>query len=340
MFKKVLNYIVETIKEEYKFIIVLLLVTIILNIPLNYYVTIGGGISDASDRIKVEDKYESKGSFNISYVTQLDGTILTMGLSYIIPSWERESADDYKYDKEESLDDIEFRNKLSLENANSYATYWGYTLAKKEIKELSRKTYVIGTISNEYPTNLKVQDQILSVDDQTYNNAKEYSKYIQTKEVGEEVDVKVIRKKKEQVVKTKIYETEGVKLIGVLLESTVEYDTKPPLEIKFKNRESGPSGGLITTLEIYNQLTKKDLTNGKTIAGTGTIEADGTIGEIGGIEHKVKGATHAKADIFLSPSGDNYNDAKKYIEKNNLKIKLIKVDTIEDAIEKLERIKK
>lgn len=340
MFKKVLNYIVETIKEEYKFIIVLLLVTIILNIPLNYYVTVGGGISDASDRINVEDKYESKGSFNISYVTQLDGTILTLGLSYIFPSWERESADNYKYDEEESLDDIEFRNKLSLENANSYATYWGYTLAKKEIKEVSRKTYVIGTISDEYPTSLKVQDQILSVDDQSYSNAKDYSKYIQTKQVGEEVSVKVLRKKKEQVVKTKIYETEGVKLIGVLLESTVEYDTKPPLEIKFKNRESGPSGGLITTLEIYNQLTKKDLTSGKTIAGTGTIEEDGTIGEIGGIEHKVKGAAHAKADIFLSPGGDNYNDAKKYIEENNLKIKLVKVDTIEDAIKKLEKINK
>ena len=122
MFKKVFNYIIDTIKEEYKFIIVLLLATIILNIPLNYYINVGGGISDASKRIEVDKKNSSKGSFNISYVTQLEGSILTVGLSYIIPSWERESADLYKYDVKESIEDIEFRSELSLEGANSTAT--------------------------------------------------------------------------------------------------------------------------------------------------------------------------------------------------------------------------
>ena len=73
MFKKIFKSIKETIKEEYKFIIFLLLLTIIFNIPVNYYITVGGGISDISDRIKVENGNDSKGSFNLSYVTQLDG---------------------------------------------------------------------------------------------------------------------------------------------------------------------------------------------------------------------------------------------------------------------------
>lgn len=340
MFKKVFNYIIDTIKEEYKFIIVLLLATIILNIPLNYYINVGGGISDASKRIEVDKKNSSKGSFNISYVTQLEGSILTVGLSYIIPSWERESADLYKYDEKESIEDIEFRSELSLEGANSTATYWAYTLANKEIKEKDKKIYVIAAISDEYKTNLKVGDQILSIDNNTFKNALDYSKYIQTKNVGEDLEIKVLRKDKEKIIKSKVYEHEGTKIIGVYLQNTVEYETNPPVNIKFKDRESGPSGGLITTLEMYNQLTKKDLTGGKIIAGTGTIEPDGTIGEIGGIEHKIKGATHAKADIFLSPGKDNYKDAKKYIKDNNLKIKLIKVDTIEDAIKKLKELNK
>ena len=89
---------------------------------------------------------------------------------------------------------------------------------------------------------------------------------------------------------------------------------------------------------MYNQLTKKDLTKGKTIAGTGTIEPDGTIGEIGGIEYKIAGAAHAKADVFLSPGGDNYKEVTEYAKKHKLKIKIIKVDTIKDAIDKLERL--
>ena len=340
MLKKVINYIIDTIKEEYKFIIILLLITIILNIPLNYYITIGGGISSAEDRIEVKDKYDSNGSLNISYVTQLEGTLVTVGLSYIIPSWERESTDLYKYDEEESIEDVEFRSEFSLDIANSNATYWAYTMANKEIKEKSKEVYVIAMISDELKTNLKIGDQILSIDNQVYDNPQDYRNYIQTKDVDEDIEIKVIRDGKEKNIKSKVYEEEGLKVVGVYLQSKIDYETNPPLEIKFKSRESGPSAGLITTLEIYNQLTKKDITGGKTIAGTGTIESDGTIGEIGGIEHKIKGAAHAKADIFLTPGGENYEDATKYIKENNLKIKLIKVETIEDAIEKLEKLKK
>lgn len=336
MFKKILNYIIETIKEEYKFIIFLVVLLFILNFPLNYYIVIGGGISDASSRIEVDEKKDSKGSLNISYVSQLDANILFYGLSYIIPTWEREDANDYKYTEEENLEDIQFRSELDLKTANGTATYWAYTLANKKIIETFSKLYVIVTYPEEYPTELKVGDEILSLDGIHHDSIKEYVKDIQEKEVGSMVEVKINRKKKEQIVHANVYELEGTKILGVGLQYAREYETNPEVKIHFRRNESGPSGGLITTLEIYNQLTKKDITKGYTIAGTGTIEEDGTIGQIGGIEHKVLGAASAKADIFLSPGGDNYKDAKKYIKEKKLKIKLIKVDTIQEAIDKLE----
>lgn len=339
MLKKIKNYIVETIKEEYKFIIFMFLLFIILNFPLNYYITVGGGISDAEERIKVENKNESKGSFNISYVTQLNANVLSFGLSYLIKTWERVDADLYKYDVSENLEDIAFRGDLDLKTANSTAKYWAYKLANKSVEETSSRLYVIATSINEYDTPLKVQDEIISIDNKHYDNMIDYTSYLQTKEESSEVEVKVIRNNKEEVLKSKIYEVEGRKILGIVLQNVKEYKTDPEVTIRFKNSESGPSGGLITTLEIYNQLTKKDLTKGKTIAGTGTIEPNGEIGQIGGIEHKILGAASAKADIFLSPSGENYEDAKKYIKEKNLKIKLIKVETIEDAIEKLEKLK-
>jgi len=338
MLKKFVNIIIETIKEEYKFILFLLFLLFILNYPLNYYIVMGGGISDASSRISVEGKKKATGSFNISYVSQLDANLLFYGLSYVIPTWEREDADLYKYNEEENFEDIKFRGDLDLETANATATYWAYTLAKKEIEEISSKLYVIVTYPEEYKTTLKVGDEILAMDDQTYHSVKEYVSALQQKEVGSTVKVKIIRDKKEQEIDVPIYELKGQKILGIALQQVKKYKTDPEVEIKFNKRESGPSGGLITTLEIYNQLTKKDITNGYIIAGTGTIEEDGTIGQIGGIEHKILGAVSAKADIFISPGGDNYKDAKKYIKKKKLKIKLIKVETIEDAIKQLEEL--
>lgn len=335
--KKIWNEIKTTIKEEYKFIIALFILYIILQFPLNYYIVTGGGISDISSRIDVAEKNPSKGSFNISYVIERKGTILTYGLSYLIPSWERESVDNYKYTEEDSIEDIEFRSDLDLKTANGQATYWAYTLAKKEVNLTNEDLYVILTFK-EYETPLKVQDRIISMDGNSYHSLKEYKDYIQTKEKGSTIKVLVDRKGKELELDVPVYEEKGVSIIGIALQYVKEYETNPDVNIHFRRSESGPSGGLITTLEIYNQLTEKDLTKGYKIAGTGTIEPDGTIGEIGGIEHKILGASRAKADYFLVPK-DNYKAAKKYQEEKKLKIKLIEVKTIEDAIEKLENLK-
>ena len=337
MIKKLINSFIELIKEEYKFLIFLILLFILFRFPLNYYIIIGGGTSDVSSRIKVEDKYQSKGSFNISYVTELKGTLLTYALSYIIPKWERESADNYKYNDSESIEDIEFRNKLSLDTSNGTATYWAYTLANKEVELMTSKLYVI-TVLEEFKTPLKVQDEIISVDDQHFDSIIAYKDYFQTKQENDIVKIKVKRKKKEIIIDVPLHKYDNKLVLGVGLQYLKTYKTDPKVNIKFKHSESGPSGGLITTLEIYNQLTKKDLTKGLKIAGTGTIEEDGTIGEIGGVEHKILGAESDKADIFLVPSGNNYEDAIKYKKEKNLKIKIIEIKNIQEAIKILKEI--
>ena len=336
MFKNIINGIKETIQEEYKFIIFMTLVLFTLNFPLNYYIVMGGGISDASTRIEVEGKKKSKGSFNISYVSQLDANLLFYGLSFVIPTWDREDVNMYKYTENENLEDIEFRSDLSLKTANGTATYWAYTLANKTIKETSSRLFVIVTYPDEFNTTLKVGDEIISIDGNTFKAISDYSSYIQTRNVGDNVEIKVKRNNKEQVISAPVYESNDRKILGVNLQYVKEYETDPKVDIDFRKKESGPSGGLITTLEMYNQLTENDLTKGYTIAGTGTIEEDGSIGQIGGIEHKILGAVAAKADYFLSPPGNNYKDAKKYIKKKKLKIKLIKVDNIQDAVSILE----
>ena len=87
-------------------------------------------------------------------------------------------------------------------------------------------------------------------------------------------------------------------------------------------------------LSIYDQLTDNDLTKGRIIAGTGTVNRDGNVGGISGIKYKLKGAVKNKADIFLVPKS-NYSEAIKEIEENNYNIKLISIEKFTDALKYL-----
>ena len=90
------------------------------------------------------------------------------------------------------------------------------------------------------------------------------------------------------------------------------------------------------SLTIYDLLVKENLSHGRTIAGTGTIDRYGNVGEIGGVKYKIKGAVKDKADIFFVPK-DNYKEAKKIVDKNKYKLKLVKVNTLKEAIEYLKK---
>lgn len=336
MIKKFFNDIVEFIREEYKFIIFLLLSVILFLFPVNYYIIVGGDISNIDDRVIISDSYNSKGSFNISYVSELKGRLGPYLLSYIIPGWESESANDYKYVDEETIQDIEFRNRLDLVSTNGNAIKWAYKLANKEYRVIDTKVYVI-SVSDEYESNLKIGDRIVKFDDNEMKDVDSARKYLG--EISKnKIKVTVIRKNKEIDIDTNVYTKDGKKIIGVYLQEVSEYETDPKVEVKFKSKESGPSAGLITTLSIYDKLTKGDLTKGLKIAGTGTIEVDGAIGEIGGVKYKLAGAVKNKADVFLVPNGDNYEECVKLKKNNKYKIKIIGVSTIEEAIEKLNNL--
>ena len=104
-----------------------------------------------------------------------------------------------------------------------------------------------------------------------------------------------------------------------------------PINLKFKWNESGSSGGFMLSLAIYDRLVDADLTKGRKIVGTGTIDANGNVGEIGGVKYKVLGASREKADIFFCPK-ENYEEAINTKNKYNLKLKIVKVETLEEAI--------
>ena len=115
-----------------------------------------------------------------------------------------------------------------------------------------------------------------------------------------------------------------------------EYDSKVNINVRSKTSESGSSGGFMTALAIYNAITKDDITKGRVIAGTGTIDNEGNVGEIGGVTYKLAGAYKNGADIMLVPK-DNYEEALKYKKKHNLDIELVSIDNFKEAINYLKK---
>lgn len=94
----------------------------------------------------------------------------------------------------------------------------------------------------------------------------------------------------------------------------------------------GPSAGLMFTLGIIDKISTHDLTRGRFVAGTGTIDPSGKVGPIGGIALKMIAARRAGATLFLAPD-TNCADVRGNIPSG---LEVIKVATLHEAITDLD----
>ncbi|TPQ20262.1 S16 family serine protease [Streptomyces sporangiiformans] len=102
----------------------------------------------------------------------------------------------------------------------------------------------------------------------------------------------------------------------------------------------GPSAGLLFSLGIVDKLNGDgsggNLTGGRTIAGTGTIDADGTVGPVGGVALKTQAAKRDGATVFLVPKAE-CSDAKSELPKG---LRLIPVTTLKATVDSLRALEK
>ena len=341
MLKKIYEKIKEYIIENYRELIFLICFYICMTYPLPYYILVSGGTIDVSDRVTIEEEYEQSGSFNLAYVNELQGTLPSVLLSYIVPNWTLYKESDYGLDETENNEDITMRSHLYLVESLQNSVKIAYEAANKdfEITDTIYYVYYVYDFVKEY-SDLKVGDKLLSYDGIMIDDIEEYRAYIQTKEVDDEIKLVVERNNQEETITLKVFEENDYKYTGIMIIPLYSYETDPAISFSFKQNESGSSGGLTLALAIYNKLTEEDITKGLKIVGTGTIESDGSVGQIGGVEYKLKGAVKDKADIFIVPAGENYETVKKLKEKENYDIEIIAVSTFEEALTKLKEYEK
>lgn len=320
----------KILKENFKFILLMIILVSLFYIKLPYYIMAPGGTIDITDRVVMDD-YQKKeeGSLNMLYVSEYDATPIT----YIVAKlrdWDTHSKEDRKISNE-SEKEVRERNKIMRDTSLDIATLVAYQEAGKRIEVKDKKNVVAATTEDN---NLKVGDIILEVDGRKQDSVDEIRSLINTKEENDTITLKILRDNKEMKVESKVSIENNTKIIGVVIITEYDYETDPKIDIKFKDSESGSSGGLMLTLTIYSAISGEDLLKGRNIAGTGTISTDGTVGEIDGVKYKIMGAAQNNIDIVLVPSA-NYEEAIKTKNKYNYDLEIVKVDTFKEAVDYL-----
>ena len=322
----------QYLKENYKFILSIILILVVFSIRFPYYIDAPGGITDMSEKIEING-YESEGSFNLAYVKEYRATIPTLIFSLFNKDFKVIKQDDVMLDTED-YESYEMRDKVLMDESISNATYVAYKKANKYIKELSNKIVII-YITESSNSDLKVGDEIISINNEYVYNKDDVTNIVNKLSVGSKVDIKVKNNNKEYTRYAYIIEEDNNKIIGILISNLKEYETNPKVNVIVDKNESGSSGGLITALSIYDSLVKEDITHGLRIVGTGTIDLDGNIGSIGGVEYKLKSAVKKKADLFIVPLDENYEEALKLKKENNYDLEILGVSTFDEVIDYL-----
>ncbi|RKD75465.1 PDZ domain-containing protein [Sinobaca qinghaiensis] len=325
----------------------LLIILIVNQIPLPYYYSQPGEANALEDIIMVEGGEGEEGEFYITTILQRRANIPLYVWAQISPYREVTPTDSYLMDGE--TDDEYFHRQemmmTSSQEASKLVAYREAGLEPDIEYEGIRVTEVIDGM--DAADHLQEGDLITSVNGTDVNTLEELNAELENVEIGTEVTVDLTREEEAETASVAIdmfpeeMDSEGRGGLGLLFpytERSIEFDPEVDIEA---GSIGGPSAGLMFALEIYNQLTPDDLTKGLKVAGTGTIDDEGNIGRIGGIEQKVVAAEESEVDIFFAPEDDldspsNYELAIDTAADINAEMEVVGVRTFDEAAAYLE----
>ena len=332
MINKVYDKFIMFIKEFKWYFIFFIILFICDNVYLPYYIEAPGGLNNVSDKLEVVDGTTSSGSYNMAYVSEYKVNVMLYLYSFFNKDWDLVTIEEEN--GSESEESVNIRGSIMMDSSINNAKIVAFSKAGKDYEITNVKNYV-SYVAENAKTDLQVGDEIIKIGDILIEEVEDIRDVISAYNVGDTIYFKVLNDGKEYERYATIYEEDGKVYVGISLEVLSDVKTSVEVIDKLDGNESGPSGGLMMSLYIYDSLIEEDLTHNLKIAGTGTIDSKGNVGEISGVEYKIKGAVKKKADIFFIPEA-NYDEAKKVVDENNYDIALIKVKTFDDAINYLE----
>ncbi len=176
-------------------------------------------------------------------------------------------------------------------------------------------------------------DVLVSFDGTAVTDSDQLRDLVQTNGTTKPASIVIERDAKQRSVEvTPALDSDGkTAVLGIYIEDAYDF----PFDVKIQlENVGGPSAGMMMALGIYDKLTDGSLTGGEDVAGTGTIDAAGDVGAIGGIRQKMWGAKEAGAAYFLAPKAD-CDEVVGHIPAG---LRVTPVSTLQDAIKALAAI--
>ena len=307
--------------------------------PTNYVIDAPGQASPVSSLIKSN----KKSSYNNLYfvtVSERPAVMIDYLTSFLRPY-------DTRYTKQEvmgtaSTQEYDQMQKYYMETSQNNALYYAAKKAKISYKQKYLGVYVMNILpGSSFKKKLKIGDTVEKIDNHKFTSTKQLMNYVGKLAQNKKIKVTVLRDNKTYTFAGKTMHLSGTKRsgIGIQLVDHTKVVTEPRVKIDAGNI-GGPSAGLMFSLECYQIFTHHKLTANK-VAGTGTIDEEGHVGIIGGVDKKVVAANKQGMKVFFAPtdrpagvkkSETNYEKAKKTAKKLHSKMKIVPVKNFNDAL--------
>jgi Lon-like protease len=313
---------------------------------LPFYVSKPGLAKELEPIIQVEHGYDEKGSFMLTTIRMGRANIYTYALAKMSKYQEIHPIEAIRRENETD-EEYNVRQLHLMAGSKLNAIETAYKKANIPIHYRYNGVFVLNVLP-EMPADGKLLpgDRIFKADQHEFESSEQFIHYVSGKKAGSKITFTIERENKisDVEIPIEILPETGKPGIGIGLVDDKEIEVQPVVSID-SQEIGGPSAGLMFSLEIYNQLVEEDLTKGYEIAGTGTIDSNGIVGRIGGIEQKIVAADKAGAEIFFAPNeggaaDSNYQDAVKTAKDIKSKMKIVPVNTFDDAIKYLQSLER
>jgi PDZ domain-containing protein len=178
-------------------------------------------------------------------------------------------------------------------------------------------------------------DKLLSVDGLPIERVDDIRRALEDRAPGDVVEIVVDRPGQTSSVTAQVELTATADEPDRTLVGFVPLDTSTvqlPFDVEISSGEiGGPSAGLAFTLTLLDELTPGELTGGKIVAVTGTIDESGNVGPIGGLRQKTTAVRAAGAEAFIVPAGQSAEElATARSEAGDMPV--ITVATLDEAL--------
>ena len=323
-------------------LVTLLLLTAMVFLRVPYAVSSPGltrdtlGEVDGAPLIEVEGAptYESTGELRLTTVSVSGGPGYPTSVPEVVAGWVSGARlvrpVEVVFPPEATQQQLDEQNLAAMTSSQENAS----VAALEELGyEVPAELLVAGTVEGTGAEGVVLTDDVLvSFEGDALTSYTQLIGVLAETEPGTPVTLEVLRDGQPREVEVVAGEREdGGSQLGVFVDPVFDFPVEVTIRIE---KIGGPSAGLMFALGIIDRMTPEDEVAGVVVAGTGTMDADGTVGRISGIQQKMAGAVRDGAAWFLAPA-DNCQDVVGHVPDG---LRVVRVCTLEEGRDAMEAI--